>query len=44
MQRDSLTSFVRDVVDAIGLEVVRRVRADEDALVPPDKWAMWTDW
>ena len=44
VQRDSLTSFVRDVVDAFGSEVVRRVRADEDALIPPDKWAMWTDW
>lgn len=44
VQRDALTAFVRDVVDEFGSEMRLRVLADEDALIPPDKWAMWTDW
>jgi hypothetical protein len=44
VQRDALHDFVHDVVDGFGAEMVRRVEADVDALIPADKWAMYTDW
>lgn len=44
VQRDSLVTFVRDTVDTFGTEVVDVVQHDIDAVIPKDKWPMWSDW
>jgi hypothetical protein len=40
VQRDALSWFVTDVVDAFCNDLVQVIRADPDAVIPPDKWAM----
>jgi hypothetical protein len=44
VQRDALVTFVRDVVGGFGDEVLHRAESNVDALIPADKWPMWTDW
>lgn len=44
VQRDAFVEFVRDTVDAFGRTMVDVVENDIDAVIPKDKWPMWTDW
>lgn len=44
VQRDALTNFVSGTVDAFAAEVVEVVQHDIDAVIPKDKWPMWSDW
>jgi hypothetical protein len=44
VQRNALSSFVRDTVDTFGHEVVNRIEADVDAVIPRHTWPMWSDW
>lgn len=44
VRRDSLVTFVSNTIDAFGTEVVEAVQQDIDAVIPKDKWPMWSDW
>lgn len=42
VHRDSLATFVSNTIEAFGTEVVPAVHTD--AVIPKDKWPMWSDW
>ncbi len=44
VQKDGLIRFVEETVVPFGARVVEVVEADIDAVIPKDKWPMWTDW
>lgn len=44
VQRDSLVEFVGETIDAFGKTILEVVEQDLDAVIPKDKWPMWTDW